>query len=50
MAPKTERERDASLRATELVLVSDYGCFELDDGYGISLTFEAAKPVAVSPT
>jgi hypothetical protein len=44
MAPKTERERDASLRATELVLVSDYGCYELDDGYGIKLIFEAAKP------
>lgn len=29
-----ERERDASLRATEVVTTTDYGVFELDDGYG----------------
>lgn len=40
LAPTTERERDASLRATELVVVADYGCFELDDGYGAPLLYE----------
>ena len=38
----TERERDASLRATELVVTADYGVFELDDAYGYALTFNAA--------
>jgi hypothetical protein len=38
----TERERDASLRATELVVTADYGVFELDDAYGYALTFQAA--------
>ena len=36
----TERERDASLRATELVMTADYGCFELDDGYGAAMLYE----------
>lgn len=36
----TERERDASLRATELVCVADYGCFELDDSMGAPLLYE----------
>ena len=36
----TERERDASLRATELVTTSDYGAFELDDTYGAALQYE----------
>lgn len=35
----TERERDASLRATELVVTCDYGVFELDDTYGAPATF-----------
>jgi len=39
LAPNTERERDASLRAWEVVLVSDYGCFELDDGYGVPMLY-----------
>jgi hypothetical protein len=39
-APYTERERDASLRADELVIVADYGCFELDGGYGGSCRHE----------
>ena len=30
----TERQRDASLRATEIVITSDYGVFELDDDRG----------------
>ena len=40
LAPKTERERDASLRAWEVVIVSDYGCFELDEGYGAPMLYE----------
>ena len=36
----TERERDASLRATELVVTADYGVFELDDGYGFPMTYD----------
>ena len=36
-----ETERDASLRGTELVWTSDYGVFELDDGYGASVTLDA---------
>ena len=43
----TERERDASLRATELVVTADYGVFELDDAYGYALTFSAAAETAV---
>ncbi len=40
LAPMTERERDASLRAWEIVMVSDYGVFELDDGYGAPMLYE----------
>lgn len=43
LAPNTERERDASLRAWEVVMVSDYGCFELDDGYGAPLRYEIGE-------
>jgi len=38
----TERERDASLRATELVVTCDYGVFELDDLYGAPVTFQVS--------
>lgn len=41
---RNERQRDASLRATELVMVSDYGVFELDDTKGYPMTFDAAAP------
>lgn len=41
-APTTERERDASLRAYEVVTVSDYGVFELDDGYGAPMLYAMA--------
>jgi len=41
---RTERQRDASLRATEIVMTSDYGVFELDDSRGAPLTFDAAAP------
>ena len=37
---RTERQRDASLRATEVVLTADYGVFELDDTRGAALQFE----------
>ena len=41
---RTERQRDASLRATELVLTSDYGVFELDDSKGAGLTLASTTP------
>jgi hypothetical protein len=41
---RTERQRDASLRATEVVMTSDYGVFELDDSKGAPLTYDAAAP------
>ena len=41
---RTERQRDASLRATEVVITSDYGVFELDDAKGAPLTFDAQAP------
>ena len=37
---RTERQRDASLRATEVVMTADYGVFELDDTRGASVVFE----------
>ncbi len=41
-----EIERDASLRANELVWTSDYGVFELDDGYGAGALFRATMVTA----
>ena len=38
----TERQRDASLRATEVVATTDYGVFELDDAYGAAMTYDVA--------
>ena len=40
LASTTERERDASLRAWEVVVVSDYGAFEIDDTYGAPMLYE----------
>lgn len=40
LAPRVERERDISLRATEVVLSADYGVFEIDDGYGAPMQYE----------
>ena len=37
---RTERQRDASLRATEVVMTADYGVFELDDSRGAGVTFD----------
>ena len=39
---RTERQRDASLRATEVVMTADYGVFELDDTRGAGITFDVA--------
>jgi len=44
LAPSVERERDASLRGWEVVIVSDYAAFELDDTRGVPLTYDAADP------
>jgi hypothetical protein len=41
---RTERQRDASMRATEVVLTADYGVFELDDARGAPLTYDASAP------
>ena len=41
---RTERQRDASLRATEVVITADYGVFELDDSKGVALTLDASTP------
>ena len=45
---KTERQRDASLRATEIVLTSDYGVFELDDTRGAAVRAEIGTLIATS--
>ena len=39
----TTHQRDESLRATEVIVLSDYGVFELDDTYGAPCTFQAAS-------
>ena len=39
---RTERQRDASLRATEVVMTSDYGVFELDDTRGAGVKFDVS--------
>ena len=41
---RTERQRDVSLRATEVVMTADYGVFELDDSKGAALTLDAGTP------
>ena len=41
---RTERQRDASMRATEVVITADYGVAELDDSRGAPLTFDASAP------
>jgi len=44
LAYTTERERDASLRAWEVVVTEDYGCFELDNSYGAAMQYEIGAP------
>jgi hypothetical protein len=39
---RTERQRDASLRATEVVMTADYGVFELDDDRGAGVKFDVS--------
>lgn len=41
----TERERDASLRAWEVVMIQDYGVWELDDTYGAPVQYEIGQLV-----
>ena len=41
---RTERQRDAYLRATEVIITSDYGVFELDDSKGAGLTMDSTTP------
>ena len=38
------RQRDESLRATEVIALADYGSFELDDAEGAPITYDAAAP------
>jgi hypothetical protein len=44
--PAVERERDASLRAWELVYVQDSDWVELDDAYGREMYFACATPTS----
>tara|TARA_R110000823_G_scaffold18273_7_gene57213 strand:+ start:1695 stop:2573 length:879 start_codon:yes stop_codon:yes gene_type:complete len=39
-ARRVERQRDASLRAVEMVITEDYGMFEVDDTLGAPMRFE----------
>ena len=39
---RTERQRDASLRATEVVMTAEYGVFELDDSRGAGVKFDVS--------
>ena len=45
---RTERQRDASLRATEVVMTADYGVFELDDTRGAPFRAEIATLATTS--
>ena len=38
------QQRDESLRATEQIVLADYGVFELDDGYGAPMVYTSAAP------
>ena len=40
---RTERERDASLRGTEVVLTADYGVFELDNDRGAPMLYKISS-------
>ena len=44
VAMNREKQRDASLRATEMVITSDYSAFEIDDTRGASLFYDVANP------
>ena len=45
---RTERQRDASLRATEVVMTADYGVFELDDSRGAPFRAEIDTLITTS--
>ena len=45
---RTERQRDASLRATEVVITADYGVFELDDSRGAGFTLDSTTPATTA--
>jgi hypothetical protein len=40
---RTERERDASLRGTEVVITADYGVFELDNDRGAPMLYKISS-------
>ena len=42
VAMKKERQRDASLRGTELNVTADYTAFEIDDSRGAPMTYDAS--------
>lgn len=42
------QQRDESLRATEQIVLADYGVFELDDSYGVAATFDCSAPSTTS--
>lgn len=44
VAYNTESQRNAAKRATDVVVTSDYGCYELDDGYGAAIRYEVGTP------
>ena len=48
MDTRTERQRDASLRATEVVMTADYGVFELDDTRGAPFRAEIGTLITTS--
>ena len=41
---RTERERAASLRGTEVVITADYGVFELDNDRGAPMIYDISAP------
>ena len=41
---RTERQRDASLRATEVIITADYGVFELDGTKGAGMLYKSSAP------
>ena len=43
---RTERERDASLRGTEVVITADYGVFELDNDRGAPMLYKVSAPAS----
>ena len=44
VAMNREKQRDASLRATELVITSDYSAFEIDDSRGAPMLYVVSNP------